>query len=217
MSKQKLEINWIPAAGSALGAVTSAVVLSTLGVGGTLIGAALGSLTITVGGSIYAQSMQRTKTHVGERFGTARKAGAPNQTPKEPVPSEANPVGRVNASRVGTLLVDPVEPPKTDQRPILRGLPWKRIIGVTAALFAVVMALILMFELTTGRAVSSFTGGTSGTGGTSIPGVSLSPSDTEDSVIDDSDTIDPKQDDPKQDMAPEQKQPSKQEPMPQQS
>jgi hypothetical protein len=56
---------------------------------------------------------------------------------------------------------------------VLRGLPWKRIIGLAAALFAVTMAIILAFELTTGRAVSTYTGGTENTGvGTSIPGVS---------------------------------------------
>ncbi len=215
MSKRKLEISWIPAAGSALGAVTSAVLLSTLGVGGTLIGAALGSLTITVGGSIYAQSMQRTKTHVGERFGNARKAGSPSNTPQNPASTEANPVGTVNASRVSTLTAEPIKPPNMAKRGILRGLPWKRIIGVTAALFAVVMALILVFELTTGRAVSSFTGGTNGTGGTSIPGVSLSPSDPDDSATDDSE--DSGTSDPEKDGVPDKEQPPQEEKKPQQS
>lgn len=56
---------------------------------------------------------------------------------------------------------------------VLRGLPWKRISAVTAALFGVTMAIILAFELTTGRAVSTYTGGTSESNvGSSIPGFS---------------------------------------------
>ncbi|MDN5756803.1 MAG: hypothetical protein L0H32_13745, partial [Micrococcaceae bacterium] len=78
MARKRLEISWIGSVGSALGAVTSAVVLSTLGVGGTIIGAALGSLVITVGGSIYSQSLQRTKDHVGERVNVGRPKPRPS-------------------------------------------------------------------------------------------------------------------------------------------
>ncbi|MGB6005146.1 MAG: hypothetical protein WBG36_11100, partial [Ornithinimicrobium sp.] len=73
---------------------------------------------------------------------------------------------------------------------VLRSLPWKRIIGLTAALFAVTMAIILAFELTTGRAVSTYTGGTDNTGvGTSIPGVKgtgVEAPDTDDVIPEDS-------------------------------
>jgi hypothetical protein len=53
----------------------------------------------------------------------------------------------------------------------MQGLAWKRIAVISAALFAVAMVLIVAFELSTGRAVSTYTGGTSNTSvGTSIPG-----------------------------------------------
>lgn len=204
MSKEKLEIKWIPAAGSSLGAVTSAVVLSTLGVGGTLIGAALGSLLITVGGSVYSQSLQKTKARVGERVNTARtKAGQRNDTREQPISHGTEPVDAATEESLKT--------PGDAGRGILRGLPWKRIIGVTVALFAITMALILAFELSAGRSVSSITGGTSGTGGTSIPGIGNTRGDT-----DDSGTSDQDKDEPNQDEAPADEQPPEQDQAPQQ-
>ncbi|MGO2532766.1 MULTISPECIES: hypothetical protein [Micrococcaceae] len=202
MSKKRLEISWIGSVGSALGAVTSAVVLSTLGVAGTILGAALGSLVITVGGSIYSQSLQRTTEHVGERVGNARAKTRPFNDAQPPAtPRDAGPSGTT---------VDEVEKPaKNAGRGILQRLPWKHIIGVTVALFAITMALILAFELSAGRAVSSFTGGTSGTGGTSIPGISGNTNPTDDSGTKDQDPNSPVQDEapdeeqqPQQDQAP---------------
>ncbi|MGB3257645.1 MAG: hypothetical protein WBG89_02820 [Ornithinimicrobium sp.] len=156
--KQSLDINWTNSAGSALGAVSAAVLLSTLGVVGTLLGAALGSLVITVGGALYTHSMNVTKEKAGAAASRLAK-------PRQPE--------RVDAPKSGQA-PEPLETPLA-QEPrgqVLRGLPWKRIIGLAAALFALTMAIILAFELTTGRAVSTYTGGTDNTGvGTSIPGV----------------------------------------------
>ncbi|MGO1487423.1 MAG: hypothetical protein ACTHWA_02555, partial [Arachnia sp.] len=147
MSKlQPFEINWVASAGSALGAVSAAVLLSTLGAAGTLIGAALGSLIITVGGSIYTQSLQKTTAHVQSRL-VGRESGPANtDTVLSPRVVESSD----SASE---------EPPRMS----LRNLPWKRLIAVTIGLFVAVMAVILVFELATGRPVSSFTGGTSNT------------------------------------------------------
>ena len=50
----KLEIDWLRTIGGALAAVSSAVLLSTLGAAGTIIGAALGSVIVTVGGALYS-------------------------------------------------------------------------------------------------------------------------------------------------------------------
>jgi cytoskeletal protein RodZ len=50
-----------------------------------------------------------------------------------------------------------------DQRPawrtVLGGLPWKRLVVIAVGLFVAAMATILAFELATGRAVSTYTGG----------------------------------------------------------
>ncbi len=154
MSKsQPFQINWFGAAGSALGAVSAAVLLSTLGAAGTLFGAAIGSLTITVGGSIYTQSLQKTTARVNSRLGP------------EP-PASPDPVAEERGSSAGsTSSAQPpknaTEPPKNAEEKTSKGLPWKRIFGLSVGLFVVAMAIIVAFELSTGRPVSSFTGGTS--------------------------------------------------------
>jgi len=163
--KTRLDISWTNAAGSALGAVSSAVLLSTLGVVGTLLGAALGSLVITVGGALYAHSMHVTKEKAAA---AARRTSKPRQPSSVGARTSNSPPRREPAPER-----ESTPPAKESGGGLFSGLPWKRIIGLAAALFAVTMAIILAFELTTGRAVSTYTGGTENTGvGTSVPGVS---------------------------------------------
>lgn len=176
MSKSKtFEINWFAASGSALGAVSSAVVLSSLGAAGTLIGAALGSLVITVGGSIYTQSLQKTKAHVDTRLGTRRSTRVNSADVEE---------GR-GSSSVATAVLTP-EPPRKTLAETLRALPWRHITLLALGLFVATMVVILAFELSTGRPVSSFTGGTSETRtGTTFSGFRSSsdnPPDTQDAL-----------------------------------
>lgn len=162
----RLEINWVNSAGAALGAVSAAVLLSTLGAAGTLIGAALGSLCISVGGAVYAHSLKIARRRVA-----AAQALAAHRR------SRTRASGAVDvADRDTQALVTPEEVgeavPDQSRWQVLRELPWKRILVISAALFAVAMAAILTFELATGRPVSTYTGGTSDTDrGTSVPGI----------------------------------------------
>src|SRR5262249_54898382 len=50
----RVEIDWTRTVGGALAAVASAVLLSTLGAAGTILGAALGSIVVTVSGAYFA-------------------------------------------------------------------------------------------------------------------------------------------------------------------
>ncbi|MGC1206793.1 MAG: hypothetical protein WA880_02425 [Ornithinimicrobium sp.] len=173
-TQDRLEINWFNVVGASLGAVSSAVVLSTLGAAGTLLGAALGSVCITVGGAVYAHSMKLTKDRVAaaKSLAEARKA-----QPRERVMA-GGPAGSLPSAESS-----PVDPARSEAeaddgavpsrlRPALQGLPWKRIAVLAGALFAITMAVILTFELSTGRAVSTYTGGTSDTSvGSSFSGV----------------------------------------------
>src|SRR3954470_10312740 len=63
-SPPTLDIDWLKTTAGALAAVTTAVLLSTLGAVGTLIGAALGSVAATVGSALYAQGLARSKRAV---------------------------------------------------------------------------------------------------------------------------------------------------------
>lgn len=160
------KINWLAAAGSALGAVTSAVLLSTLGAAGTLIGAALGSLIITVGGSVYSYSLQRAKTGLEKTAEKVKTAGGKAGARKNigPITATSDRDNAEHTSRLESVAASgegnaPAE--KVSWKQSLRALPWKRIAGLAAGLFAVTVVIILAFELSTGRPVSSYTGGTS--------------------------------------------------------
>ena len=168
-TQDRLEINWINSAGGALGAVSSAVVLSTFGAAGTLVGAAVGSLCITVGGSVYAHSMRKTKNRVAAVASNAgqRTTRAPESETATAPPGATAPPDATAPPR------DPVAARQTREND---GLPWKRIAAMAGALFAIALAVIVAFELFSGRAVSTYTGGTSDTdGGTTFSRVIDSP------------------------------------------
>jgi len=117
MSKQdtdSIRINQVMA--GALAAVTAALLGSTLGVAGTVLGAGLASVVSTVGAALYLRSIQRTGQGVRSvreravaRAGTTAVAPA-EQPPNEGRPGEAAarrpPPGRVGRPRliVGSVL-----------------------------------------------------------------------------------------------------------------
>lgn len=181
---RRLEVNWVQTLAGALAAVTSAVLLSTVGVAGTLIGAALGSLVLTVGNAVYSYYLDVTKERVAkaQAAAAARMAEARrrvNQASRE-VEDGVTDAGIKLAEADEELeeaqeaLDDAAEHPapegRTDWREVLRNLPWKRIAIVASAIFVLAMLIILAFELITGRAVSSYTGGSDPDRRTSIPG-----------------------------------------------
>lgn len=174
------EINWLGATGSALGSVTSAVLLSTLGASGTVIGAGLGTLIIGVGGSIYAYYLQRAKSNIEKTAEKAKRTRRFSKRPKDqladnaPITAAKDPAETISAKKDSTHAVGAAraQSAKPGLKDVLRDMPWKRVAWWVAGLFVLTMAIILVFELATGRPVSSYTGGTSpASSGTSITGV----------------------------------------------
>ncbi len=162
---QRPEVNWVQASASALAAVSSAVLLSTLGVAGTIIGAAAGSVVVTVGNSVYAHYLATSKERVAAAGIAAREqaarvrrtrgtasstsTGNANRTPSQGAAGADDAAERVQA--------------RSDQGPSSRALvgrlQWRRIAVAAAGVFALAMGAILTFELITGHAVSTYTGG----------------------------------------------------------
>lgn len=183
--RPRIEVNWVQSTAGALAAVSSAVLLSTFGVAGTLIGAALGSLVITLGGAVYSYSIRATRHQVAAtqavavaRIGLAqarvREASADVAAGDDPAAEEELVEAGEDLDHAQAVLEDVASEESDDRigwRTVLAGLPWKRIAVVTSAIFVVVMLAILTFELITGRAVSTYTGGTDGDRRTSIPGL----------------------------------------------
>jgi hypothetical protein len=148
--KPKVEVNVVQVVASALAAVSSAVLLSTVGVAGTIIGAAVGSVIATVGAAVYSYSLRisRERVQAAQAAAVARMTRARTGVHTRPVELEEK-------------LPDEGRPP---WREALARLPWKWIAVVSGAVFVVAMIVIVSFELITGRAVSDVTGGTSGAG-----------------------------------------------------
>ena len=178
--RERVDINWVQVSGSALAAVTSAVLLSTVGVAGTIIGAAIGSVFATAGSAIYSYSLRISR----DRVAAAQAAALERVTRARSGASGAWADSRAHNGGTTTLqaerAVDELDhaeqqleqtAPKPSWRDVLAGLRWKRIAAVAGGIFVVAMLVIVSFELLTGRAVSSYTGGSDQGARTSIPGV----------------------------------------------
>jgi hypothetical protein len=170
----KLEIDWLKTLAGALAAVTTAVLLSTLGAVGTLIGAALGSVAATVGSAVYAQGLARSKhavlkaqetalLKVGVAQAEVRRASRHDGTEQEAHLELAD--ERLGEAKEELDLAAPT------WRQRLAALSWRRIGLVTAGTFAAVVIALTGFEALTGHSVSSYTGGSASDEGSTLGGV----------------------------------------------
>ncbi|WP_459983827.1 hypothetical protein [Nocardioides sp. AN3] len=155
-----LGVDWIKAVAGALAAVSTTVLLSTLGAAGTLVGAALGSLAATIATAAYSQGLDRSRARVRQLSSIAgrpvvvqsRRVGSPGP--------EAVPVDSEVSSEDGWL-----------ER--LRQLPWSRLLPATLVMFLIVLAAVTAFELASGRTLAAAVRGGHG-GGTTISHVTTS-------------------------------------------
>ena len=130
------QINWVGAAGSGLGSVTSAVLLSTTGAAGTWIGAGIGTFIITVGGAIYAYYLQRAKTGIEKTADKMKKVGGSSRNdtrqdttsisaqrdPNEPSRAEAS---TEDAEHTGSEALSSKVKPTFKEA--LKNIRWKRV------------------------------------------------------------------------------------------
>ncbi|MBM7518804.1 hypothetical protein [Nocardioides nitrophenolicus] len=151
-------IDWPATFAGAGAAVTVAVLLSTLGAAGTLIGAALGSVIATVSTALYKQGIESSRRRVAEVQAAALEREA----------------ARAHRHVEATEVLDQVEGDEPVPAPAgsrWAALPWKRIALLAAVIFVIAVVVISAVELIAGRSVSTLTGGTDGKDRTSIGGV----------------------------------------------
>ncbi|HJQ07563.1 MAG TPA: hypothetical protein VJ872_19085 [Nocardioides sp.] len=178
------KIDWPSVFAGAGAAVTVAVLLSTLGAAGTLVGAALGSVVATVSTALYKQGIQSSRRKMAEVQASAlqrvdqaqqevRRAAAHSTSPTvasnlaradahlENASSELTDNAEEPPAPPAPLSVDPA-PPAAHAAPTggLAGLPWRRVALLAGAVFVVAMLAISGFEVIAGKSVSSLTGGT---------------------------------------------------------
>ncbi|MTB87395.1 hypothetical protein H9L21_06440 [Aeromicrobium senzhongii] len=129
-------LSWLQLVAGALAAMTSAWVASFLGVAGTIIGAALGSLVASIASALYARGIDRGTTLItesGSVVSRTRPAAAESDRDAED--------GDVVITQEQTVVtVDEAE----------RAFPWKRVLTWTGLALAVSLLAIGAFELVTG-------------------------------------------------------------------
>ncbi|SDL18612.1 hypothetical protein SAMN04487916_106221 [Arthrobacter sp. ov407] len=156
--KQLLGLSGTQTIGSALAAVTSALVGSFLGVAGTLIGAALGSIVATVGAALYARTLSSAATVALTKIPKRRGGGLPaddGDVLAASAPAESDGPRAKRLKRQFT--------PKT----------WIKVGAVSAAAFAIAMVGVTAVEFGTNRPISSLVSSTS-----SIEGGATGPTTT---------------------------------------
>jgi hypothetical protein len=94
MAARRVNLNGVQVSAGLLSTLTGAVAASYLGVGGTLIGAAIGSLASTVGGEVYRHYLERTHDQLRGAIDVRRYRSA-----RSTVVGQANPT--VAQNRLG--------------------------------------------------------------------------------------------------------------------
>ena len=166
------QISLAQVAGSALAAVSAAVVASFLGVGGTVLGAAIGSMVATVGGAVYAHSFRRAGAKLGEaRVLTVVTHGRTAHGEPDPAavphmePAVTDGTGHLTPAHAESGLALATEQDVVPElvvpapaRP--RWMRWQTgaVLAVTA--FLIALLVISVIELTIGRPISGGSGGT---------------------------------------------------------
>ena len=144
--KQLLGLSGTQTIGSALAAVTSALVGSFLGVAGTLIGAALGSIVATVGAALYARTLSSAATVALRKIPQRRTGGLPADDGDMLAASAPAESDEPRAKRVRSKFT-----PNT----------WIRVGAVSAAAFVVAMVGVTAVEFGTNQPISSLVSSTS--------------------------------------------------------
>jgi hypothetical protein len=177
-------VEWTRVIGGALAAVSSAVLLSTLGAVGTIAGAALGSVIVSVSSSVYARGLSRSRRRMAQAQEAAlRRVGVAQAEVLRARRRDGAGTTEAHLDRADEHLArardrleaaDPEPEPEPLRRRIagiLDQLPWRRVALVAAAGFVIAIAVVTGFELIAGRPVSSYTGGTSSHHGTSFSNI----------------------------------------------
>ncbi|MET0838552.1 MAG: hypothetical protein ABWY19_07220 [Marmoricola sp.] len=172
--EHRLELSPIQVTGSALAAMSGAFFASWAGVAGTIVGAALASVVVTVGAATYTWSLQRTRDAVQRTAAQVRQAAT--------VP------GRTAGEK-------PAAPELVAEEPADRrwNLPWGKLALTSVAVMALGLGGITAIEAVAGKPVSALTGSSSSTGTTlgSVVGSGSGTTGQPDSGTSGADTSDP--------------------------
>ena len=148
--ERPLGLSTAQVAGSALAAMSGAVVASWAGTTGTIIGAAVASVIATIGAATYTWSLRRTSDAVRRTAAQVRQTALignslPRTVAQGPLRDDAEPTDRTSVL------------PAAD-RGRRWDLPWGKVLVASAAVMVTALAGITAIEALTGRPVSSYAG-----------------------------------------------------------
>jgi len=162
--KKVFDLSLTQVAGGALAAMTAAALGSTLGVAGTIAGAALASIVAGVAGSLYTASLRTGREKVRTVFrGQSTDAASAPPAPVDPATTfsasatSARPLEETQVIPAWDPL--PLEKPARNKR-AGASFPWKRSVAVSLAVFALAAVLITGYERVSGQPLSGGTGTT---------------------------------------------------------
>jgi hypothetical protein len=160
----------------ALAAITAAVLGSTMGVAGTVVGAGLASVVTTVGGTLYLRSIHRTRQGVQSvRNLVVTRVGGTDVTlveerRAEPAPTAGTEVREETeekatdeaATEAGTEAGTEARADADDQPPERRRIRWPAVIAASVLAFVIGMLVITGVEWLRGAPLSGGEGTTVG-------------------------------------------------------
>lgn len=131
------DLSWFQVLAGVLAAMTSAWIASALGVAGTIIGAALGSLVVTISSSFYARTLDRGRTLVvqTDRGTVVEHDVAPGETVAAIAAAEEATGGTVQSTS------------ETDER---RSVRWPVVAGTTVVVLVVALLAMGGYEKLSG-------------------------------------------------------------------
>lgn len=139
-------VSWFQVFASALAAVTAAWIASSLGVAGTLVGAALGSFVVTLSSAFYARTLDRGRTLLVQ---TERGTIIERHVDEGEVSDAFAEASDVDSPVVAAEFLDAKGP-----------MQWKTILVTTAIVLAVALAGITAYELIVKHPLGNSGGGT---------------------------------------------------------
>ncbi|GAA4846984.1 hypothetical protein GCM10023221_27180 [Luteimicrobium xylanilyticum] len=157
---------------SALAAVSSTVLLSYLGVAGTIVGAGIASVLTVLGNFVYQRSMLRahekvaTALRTGARLGAGATAAEAARTTSVTRVSSRVGDGGARPSSSGAGVTPPAGPgaPEDAEGQGAKKRQRRRLVVAAIALFAVLVAAVTAVELVAGKPLTNLLHGTEGSG-----------------------------------------------------
>ena len=164
---RRLGLSTAQVVGSALAAMSGAVVASLAGTTGTVIGAAVCSVIATVGATMYTESLRRTGSAAKKTAAVVRQRGAliTGALPRTAVDDQRPPDAH-RAAAAAERETDTAESGGEHRGEGRWDLPWGKVAIASLAVMVTGLAGITAVEAMTGEPVSSLVGADDGPGTT---------------------------------------------------